>query len=146
MSQRINELAKEAFCIEAMKSRGYRLVTTGQYRAKTYHIPGHMLPTAEDVFENTTNNNVDTTNLGSSTTNSGLGTTNSEPSTTNSEPSTTNLDEKGRIVHPQIEDPLIDDISILHPDYRKELEKVAELPRTKKRTDPDEMIKVILEL
>ncbi len=99
--------------------------TTGQYRAKTYHITGHVLPTAEDVFVNTTN--------------SGL-------NTTNSDPSPTNLDTKGRIVHKGFNAPFVDDISTLAPEFRRELEAIAELPRTKKRLDPETMKLVILEL
>ena len=115
------------------------LETTGQYRAKTYHIPGHMLPTAEDVFESTTNSGGNTTNLEPST-------TNLKPSTTNLEPSTTNLDEKGRIVHVQFSYPFVDDIATLKPAFRQELETIATLPRTKKKLSREEMIQVILEL
>jgi hypothetical protein len=122
------------------------LETTGQYRAKTYHIPGHMLPTAEDVFESTANNEESTTNLEPSTTNLEPSTTNLEPNTTNLEPNTTNLDEKGRIVHVQFSHPFVDDIANLKPEFRQELETIATLPRTKKKLSRDEMIQVILEL
>ncbi len=115
------------------------LETTGQYRAKTYHIPGHMLPTSEDVFESTTNLDASTTNLDAST-------TNLDASTTNLDASTTNLDEKGRIVHVHFDYPLIDDVATLRPDFRRELEKIAELPRTKKKLNREDMIRVILEL
>jgi len=66
-----------------------------------------MLPTAEDVFEGTTN-------LEPSTANNVPSTTNLEPSTTNLEASTTNLDEKGRIVHPQFKYPITNMLSTWH--------------------------------
>ena len=115
------------------------LETTGQYRAKTYHIPGHMLPTAEDVFESTANND-------SSTTNNDPSTTNNDSSTTNNDSSTTIFDAKGRIVHAQFHHPFIDDISALQPEFRIELERIAELPRNKKRLNPEKMKEIILEL
>ncbi|MFN4943096.1 MAG: RNA-binding domain-containing protein [Akkermansiaceae bacterium] len=115
------------------------LETTGQYRAKTYHLPGHILPTSGEVFEGTTK-------AGSSSANLTPNTANLAPNTTNLEPNTTNLDEKGRIVHAKFNYPFIDDMATLRPDFLKELEKIAELPRTKKKVSREEMTRVILEL
>ena len=94
------------------------LESTGQYRAKTYHIPGHRLPTSEDVFISSPNLDV----------------------------SSPNLDEFGRIVHPQFKYPLIDSINGLTSEFRLQLEVIAHEPRVKKKIPRGQMIEVILKL
>jgi hypothetical protein len=49
-------------------------------------------------------------------------------------------------MHVQFQHPFIDDLSTLRPEFRKNLEKIAELPRTKKKLSREEMIRIILEL
>ena len=100
------------------------LASTGQYRSKTYHIPGHMLPTSDDVFNYPNLND-------------------SYPNLDDSYP---NLDRFGRIVHPQFEYPLIDSTDRLIPEFRSELEAIAKEPRIKKKIPREQMIEVILKL
>ncbi len=129
------------------------LETTGQYRSKTYHIPGHMLPTSEDVFESSSNNEPRSPNNEPrspnnepSYPNNEPSSPNNEPSYPNNEPSSPNLDEFGRILHPEFQNPFIDDLSNLDPQFRKRLEAIAERPRAKKRINPEKMKGIILAL
>ena len=115
------------------------LESTGQYRAKTYHIPGHRLPTSEDVFKGSPNLDASSPNLDASS-------LNLDASSPNLDTSSPNLDEFGRIVHPQFEYPLIDSVSRLKNEFRLQLETIAQEPRIKKKIPREQMIEVILKL
>ena len=108
-------------CLRDLEKQG-RLVSTGAYRAKTYHLPHQSAPSPEDVF--------DSPNL--------------EPSSPNLEPSSPNLDGFGRILHHEFKRPLIEDLKSLDKEYLNQLFTIAKEPRAKKKIPRDEMIKVIL--
>ena len=124
--------------LQALEKEGV-FETTGQYRAKTYHIPGHMLPTSEDVFTSSPDSEP-------SYPNSETSTPNSDSSSPNNEASSPNMDSDGRILHPQFSHPFIDDLSSLRSQFRQHLEAIAEEPRTKKRINPEEMKGIIVKV
>lgn len=129
------------------------LETTGAYRSKTYHIPGEALPTPEEVFGSLPNSEESLPNSGESLPNSGGSLPNYEGSLpnnggslSNSGGSLSNLDELGRVLHPQFSCPLIESVSALEPEFRKELEQLAQEPRQKLRIAPDDTKALILML
>lgn len=76
-----------------------------------------MLPTSEDVFESSSNNEPRSPNNEPrypnnepSYPNNEPSSPNNEPSSPNNEPSSPNLDEFGRILHPELQNPFIDDL------------------------------------
>jgi ATP-dependent DNA helicase RecG len=121
------------------------LASTGQFRAKTYHIPGHVLPTSDDVFSSP-NNELSSLNNELSSPNLDASYPNLDTSYPNLDASSPNLDDYGRIVHPQFEYPLIDSLGKLKPEFRLQLEAIAQGPRTKKKIPREAMIEVILKL
>ncbi len=108
-------------CLMKLEREGF-LSSTGRYREKTYHLPGQILPSSEEVFKSSPN------------------------SERNSPISELTKDKLGRILHPYFSSPFIDDLSTLELDYREQLEKVAEEPRDKKRISPEKMQALILEI
>ena len=136
-------------CLMKLEGEGF-LSSTGRYRAKTYHLPGQILPSSEEVFKSSPNSELNSPNSEPNSPNSEPNSPNSEPNSPNSEPnspiSELTKDKLGRILHPYFSSPFIDDLSTLELDYREQLEKVAEEPRDKKRISPEKMQALILEI
>ena len=131
-------------CLQKLEKQG-RLISTGAYRAKTYHLPHQSAPSPEEVFDSP-NLDESSTNLGESSTNLDESSTNLDESSTNLTPSSPNLDENGRIKHSRFSFPFIEKLETLEEGFRCRLEKLASKPREKKSIPKAEMQQVILEL
>ena len=131
-------------CLQKLEKQG-RLISTGAYRAKTYHLPHQSAPSPEEVFDSP-NLDESSTNLGESSTNLDESSTNLDESSTNLTPSSPNLDENGRIKHSRFSFPFIEKLETLEEGFRWRLEKLASKPREKKSIPKAEMQQVILEL
>ena len=131
-------------CLQKLEKQG-RLISTGAYRAKTYHLPHQSAPSPEEVFDSP-NLDESSTNLGESSTNLDESFTNLDESSTNLDESSTNLDENGRIKHSSFSFPFIEKLETLEEGFRCRLEKLASKPREKKSIPKAEMQQVILEL
>ncbi len=139
LSKTLQHLVQEGF-----------LTSTGG-RGAVYHLPGMSLPTPEDVFgppppipvASSEHLVPSSEHLAPSSEHLALS---SEPSeaTLNSLPS--KRDGDGCLLADMLPLPIIDDLEKLNPVFRRELESLASLPRTKKALGRDQLIEVMLKL
>ncbi len=115
------------------------LNSQGASRGTTYHIPGHLAPSPEDVFGSQTS----PTNLEASS-------ANLEASSANLEASSANLrktrDPLGRIVNMDFEHPFVDDLENLTNEEQARLTRLAARPRDLGRVSQNEMKTLILSI
>jgi len=106
-------------------------------RGAVYHLPGEILPTPEDVF--------------------GQKQEKQERSSSILNPSSSILpgkplglakkrDSNGCLLSDQLPKPVIDDLAITDPIFRKELERLAIEPRTKRKIEREALAQTVLVL
>jgi hypothetical protein len=119
-------------CLAQLVSRGF-LEKTGSSRGAVYHLSGIEIPGPEEVF--------DSPNLE-------LCSPNLPPDSPNLEESYRDLgrDAQGRLISASHQRPFVDDLKQLTPEYLESLEKVADVPRKKKKIPRHVMQDVLLEL
>lgn len=125
-------------CLARLEREGL-LQAVGQSRGKVYHLPGTAMISPEQVFP------VGLPSSGHSALSSGHSEGSSGHSAANIEPGTSiQRDEKGCLLSELLDAPIVDDLTLIEPGLRAELEALAEAPRTKSRLEPDAMVTVIL--
>ncbi len=120
-------------------------------RGAVYKLPWQDMPTPDDVFGPSFNNGLTSdavdevfSNLGSSS--SDLDTSFSDLSVSSSDSQNAQRNKEGYWISHQLELPVIDDLSQLAGDLRNKLEKIAELPRTKKKVSHAKLEEVLIAL
>lgn len=128
------------------------LQVNGQGRGAMYYLPGHSLPTPEQIFGNIVLSNQDSAYEG--TVLSKYLESYSEHLPGYSEHlenysehlGSRSEDKYGRLVHPDLNAPIVHDLRKLSSELRLNLEKIADEPRTKGRIAKGKMRHVVLKL
>lgn len=122
------------------------LETHGRSRGMVYSLPGESLPTPEQVFVGPMFPDAAIDNMGSSTEYSEVSSEYSEVSSEYSGQVDGDRDNRGRLISPHLDAPIIDDLLVLDQAFKSALEKLAEEPRQKDRLSASRMERVILSL
>ncbi|MFK2902030.1 putative DNA binding domain-containing protein [Dyella jejuensis] len=116
------------------------LASSGQARAKVYHLPGDIPVSPEDVFAP----GPWPLSSGHTTLSSGHKALSSGHSPESSGQSGGSRDQEGCLLSPRLDAPLIDDLAQVSEALRSSLEALAVAPRTNRRISADEMSRTIL--
>lgn len=122
-----------------LEAKGF-LVSSGERRDKSYSLPGMVPLSPEDVFPNALRVEADLTHSGDSLTHSSINSTHNGDNLT---PREKNRDPSGRLVSHRLDKPFVDELDILAPAFKQQLEHIAKLTREKKRLSNEEIRKVI---
>ncbi|MDY0292528.1 MAG: ATP-binding protein [Desulfuromonadaceae bacterium] len=117
------------------------LVTEGSGKGTVYFLPWQKLPTAEQVFgPYQRSSSIDSVS-------SSVGMAASSVDSANSSIGLNNQrDESGRLITEHLCLPVIDDLVVLSPELKNNLEQLAKEPREKKRVSPEIMDEALLAL
>lgn len=132
-------------CLARLEREGL-LQAVGQSRGKVYHLPGTAMISPEQVFPvGLPSSGHRASSSGHSEDSSGHSEGSSGHSADNIELGTSiQRDERGCLLSELLDAPIVDDLTLIEPGLRAELEALAEAPRTKSRLEPDAMVTVIL--
>ncbi|MGT3164151.1 AlbA family DNA-binding domain-containing protein [Yersinia enterocolitica] len=122
-----------------LETKGF-LVSSGERRDKSYSLPGMEPPSPEDVFPNALRVEASLTHSSDNLTYSGRSSTHSGDNLTHRDK---NRDPSGRLVSPLLDKPFVDELDILTPAFKQQLEHIASLTREKKRLSTEEIRDVI---
>lgn len=122
-----------------LETKGF-LVSSGERRDKSYSLPGMEPPSPEDVFPNALRVETSLTHSSDNLTYSGRSSTHSGDNLTHRDK---NRDLSGRLVSPLLDKPFVDELDILAPTFKQQLEHIASLTREKKRLSTEEIRDVI---
>lgn len=126
-------------CLARLERDGF-LQAVGQSRGKVYHLPGAALISPEQVFPYSSSFGYSDASSGHSGSSSGYNDTRTGDS------SESNRDGLGCLLSDLLDAPIVDDLDVLSPVLRADLERMAEAPRNKARLEPEVMEAVILEI
>jgi hypothetical protein len=126
-------------CLARLERDGF-LHAVGQSRGKVYHLPGVALISPEQVFPDSSSFGYSDMSSGHSGMSSGY----KDVSTGDSGES--NRDNLGCLLSNHLDAPIVDDLNLLSPMMRADLERIAEAPRNKARLKREVMEAVILEI
>ena len=126
-------------CLARMERDGY-LQSIGQSRGKVYHLPGVMLISPEQVFSDGHSFGYNELSSGHSELSSGH---NDIGIGDNGE---LNRDSLGCLLSDLLDAPIVDDLEVLSPSLRFDLEQIAETPRKKSRMECGAMEAIILKI
>ncbi len=134
-----------SLCLARLEREGL-LQAVGQSRGKVYHLSGTAMISPEQVFpEGLSSSGCSAASSGYSETSFG----HSEASSgynggSSGSGAGIQRDERGCLLSELLDAPIVDDLALIEPGLRAELEALAEAPRTKARLEPEAMEAVIL--
>lgn len=126
--------------LQHLTSAGMLQSTGG--RGAVYKLPWQEMPTPDDVFGSTFRSSLSSTSTPETISN--LGSSSSDLDLSSSDKAHRSIE--GYWISTQLPLPVIDDLSHLSEDMVRQLEKIAELPRTKKKVSHSKLEEVLLEI